>query len=216
MSLLSKPLVAWSIEQALGSEYLDEVVVSTDSDKIARISERYGAKVPFLRPAKLSGDDARSIDVILHALDFFRKNGKEFDYLCLLEPTSPLRETRDIDICISRLIDNGKARSIVSVAPLESAHPEFNVVINDNTGFIIKATGGTGFNVLRRQDLQKVYFFDGTIYISEVKSLADLRTFYHKRTLPYIVPRWKSLEIDEISDMVCAKALLKARKKKLF
>jgi N-acylneuraminate cytidylyltransferase/CMP-N,N'-diacetyllegionaminic acid synthase len=61
-----------------------------------------------------------------------------------------------------------------------------------------------------------VYFFDGTIYISEVKSLADLRTFYHKRTLPYIVPRWKSLEIDEISDMVCAKALLKARKKKLF
>ncbi len=209
--LLDKPLIAWTIEQALASKYLDRVAVSTDDKEIAEISKKYGAGVPFIRPKELARDDSTTIDVVMHTLNWFESAGEKYDYLALLEPTSPLREKKDIDKCIRLLIDNEVAKSIVSVSKLESAHPEFNVVIDKKSGFIKKVDGTTEFKVLRRQDLPDIYFFDGTIYISEISTLKIKRTFYHKFTMVYIVPRWKSLEIDELSDIICAEALLKSK-----
>ncbi len=209
--LLGKPLIAWTIEQALASKYLDRVIVSTDDKEIADISKKYGAEVPFLRPEELARDDSPTIGTILHALNWFEEKGQRFDYLALLEPTSPLREKEDIDQCIYLLVNNEIAKSIVSAARLESAHPEFNIIIDTKTGFIRKFNGDSNFNVLRRQDLPDVYFFDGTIYISEVETLKIKKTFYHERCLAYIVPRWKSLEIDELPDLICAEALIKNR-----
>lgn len=209
--LLGKPLIAWTIEQALASKYLDRVVVSTEDEEIAEISKKYGAEVPFLRPKELARDESTTIDVILHTLNWFENAGEKYDYLALLEPTSPLREKNDIDKCIELLINNEAAKSIVSVSKLESAHPEFNIVIDKKSGFIKKVNGTTEFKVLRRQDLPDIYFFDGTIYISEISTLKIKRTFYHKLTISYIVPRWKSLEIDELSDIICAEALLKSK-----
>jgi len=95
--LLGKPLIAWTIEQAKASKYVDRVVVSTDDDEIAEVAIRYGAEVPFLRPKELARDDSPTIDAILHALDFFSDKGERFDLLALLEPTSPLRDSEDID-----------------------------------------------------------------------------------------------------------------------
>ncbi len=211
--LAGKPLIAWTIEQALNSKYLDKVLVSTDDKEIAEISKKYKAEVPFLRPKELAADEAKSIDVIIHALDFLKAQGLNYDYLMLLEPTSPLRETQDIDRTIEILSNNKRAKAIVSVAKLESTHPEFNVIIDKSTGCIRKMDGTADFRALRRQELQDVFFFEGTIYLSEVDTLLAKRTFYHEKTLPYIVPRWKSLEIDEMCDLVCAEALLKAQTK---
>jgi CMP-N-acetylneuraminic acid synthetase len=157
--LLGKPLIAWTIEQAMASKYVDKVIVSTDDEEIAEVAKNYGAEVPFLRPKELAKDDSPTIDAILHALNFFSKKGEDFNLLALLEPTSPLRDTEDIDRCIRVLLDNEQAESIVSVCQLEGTHPEFNVIINDK-GYIRKALDNTtNFNVIRRQDLKNIYFW---------------------------------------------------------
>lgn len=209
--LLGKPLIAWTIEQAKASKYIDRIVVSTDDEEIAEVAKQYGAEVPFIRPKELARDDSPTIDAVLHALEFFSEKGEKFDLLALLEPTSPLRDVEDIDRGIEFLINSEDAESIVSVCKLEGAHPEFNVII-DKKGFIKKALDGTStFKVLRRQELKDVYFFEGTIYISKIPSLLRKKTFYHDKTLAHIVPRWKALEIDEICDLLCAEALVKAK-----
>jgi len=210
-----KPLIAWSIEQGLQSKYLDQVIVSTDSDEIAELAGKCGAEVPFMRPKALATDEAKSIDVIIHALDFYKEKGMEFDYLMLLEPTSPLREVEDIDRCIESLIGHADAESIVSVARIEGVHPDFTVIINRD-GFIRKMDGSADFAIIRRQELTDLYFFEGTIYLSEVGVLFSKKSFYHDKTLAYVVPRWKSLEIDELQDLICAEALLNARNRGLF
>lgn len=214
--LLGKPLIAWSIEHGLSSKYLDSVVVSTDDEEIASIAKKHGAQAPFLRPKELATDEATSIDVIAHAVDSLRVAGDAFDYLVLLEPTSPLREAPDIDACIERLVDAAAALAIVSVAKLEGAHPEFNVLIDKTTGYIRKVNGGADFRILRRQELPDAYFLEGTIYMSDIGALLSRRTFYHEMTLAYVVPRWKSVEIDELTDFICAEALLKARLEGIF
>ena len=109
--LLGKPLIAWTIEQALASEYLDRVVVSTDDEKIAEISRKYGAKVPFMRPKESAADEARRIDVVLHAIDWMEKNDNSYDLIMLLQPTSPLRTSEDIDKAIKLFISK-KADSL--------------------------------------------------------------------------------------------------------
>ncbi len=209
--LAGKPLIAWTIEQARSSMYLDRVVVSSDDDAIISVARHYGAEVPFRRPGALATDDACSIDTVLHAVDFFRSAGTRFDYLVLLEPTSPLRETEDIDNCIELLVDDGRGKSVVSVTRLECMHPLFNVVIDAETGLLRNLNGGCSFTALRRQDLPEVYYFEGTVYMSEVSFLQKKRTFYHDLTLPYVVPKWKAVEIDDIYDLACAEAILKVR-----
>ena len=116
MPLAGKPVIAWSIEQALNSRCIDKVLVSTDSREIASIARKYGAEVPFLRPKALAADTSSTFDVISHAVDFLRKQGEEFDYIALVEPTSPLRANADLDRAIKSLIDHeDKADSLVSV-----------------------------------------------------------------------------------------------------
>lgn len=208
--LLGKPMIAWTIEQAKNSKYIDRIIVSTDDKEIAKISKKYGADVPFLRHKELARDNSSTIDVIMHAIDWFEKKGDYFDMVVLLEPTSPLRDVEDIDKCVEILLDNTKAKAIVGVAKLESGHPEFNMVINKD-GFIRKLDGTTNFRVLRRQDLKDMYFFEGSIYLSDVDTLKQKRTFYHELTLAYVVPKYKSLEVDELCDFICIEALMKAK-----
>lgn len=93
-SLLGRPLIAWTIEQARSSRYIDKIVVSTDDKEIAKISKKYGAEVPFLRPKELARDDSPTIDAIMHAINWFEERGEYFDLVVLLEPTSPLRKKK--------------------------------------------------------------------------------------------------------------------------
>lgn len=206
--LNGKPLVGWPIAAAKGSKYVDRVIVSTDDKEIARAAVEQGAEVPFLRPAELAADKAHRTDVIKHAIEFCRQQSQEYDYLVFLEPTSPLTESKDVDSALEML--NSKmeiADSIVGVAKAESAHPAFTVIVNKQ-GLMQPYSGQEFGEALRRQDITDAYFFEGTLYISKVDSFLE-KEFYHKRTLAYIVPKWKSFEIDDIVDFVCIEAIMK-------
>lgn len=118
MNINGKPLIAYSIEAAKQSKYIDYILVSTDDDKIKEVSLQYGASVPFLRPEEISNDTAKSIDVVIHGINYLKESGEEFDYVVLLQPTSPLRTSQDIDEAIEILIKNEK-ESLVSVCEVE-------------------------------------------------------------------------------------------------
>lgn len=208
--LIDKPLIAWSIEQALASKYISDVIVSTDSQEIADIAIQYGAKVPFLRPTHLAEDHSATSDVLIHLIDYLNKKNQIYEYLFLLEPTSPLRETIDIDLAYEKLISTVNAKSIVGVSKVEAQHPDFCVSININ-GFLESANN---FKVVRRQDIESSFFFEGSIYISEIETYMANKNFYHDKCLGFVFPKWKSFEIDDLTDFVIVEALLKNKQLK--
>ena len=118
LNLAGKPLIAWTIEAALGSKYIDDVIVSTDDNEISTVAKKYGAKVPFIRPDKFSSNHASSISVVLHAIEFFQKADERYDYVVLLQPTSPLRTVKNIDESIE-LLQQKKCDAIVSVCNVD-------------------------------------------------------------------------------------------------
>ena len=205
--LCGKPLIVWSIEAGLKSKYLDEVATSTDCQDIADVSKQYGASTPFLRPGHLASDISTSFDAIKHAIDYYKnKLNKKFDYIVLLEPTSPLRESSDIDSAIENLM-NSNADSIVGVGRTEDQNPAF-LVLKDGNNYI-SGYENKNMEVLRRQDINDVYFFEGSVYISKVDTLLDKKTFYHQNTIGYEVSKYKSLEIDDMDDFIMVEAIMK-------
>jgi len=206
--LCGKPLIAWSIETALRSKYIDEVIVSTDDEDIAKAASKFGALIPFMRPKELAADGSKTMDVILHAIHYFEKAGKIFDIIVLIEPTSPLRETSDIDQALENLISTEQAESIVGIAKVENTHPAFLIKLKDK---FLRPYLSDEFKILRRQEIDDLYFYEGSLYISYTKSLQVRKNFYHEKTLGYIVPKWKSFEVDDIVDFVIIEAILNAR-----
>lgn len=206
--LCGKPLMAWSIQAGLESRYIDEIVVSTDSKQYAEIASQYGAQVPFLRPKHLSLDESTTFSSIQHTIDFYKhQQQKEFDYIVLLEPTSPLREAIDIDRAIEMLLAHPTAQSIVGISKTESQNPEFLIKLNAKN--FIESYTGRGFAPLRRQEIKEIFFLEGTIYISQTQALLEYQNFYHQKTLGYEVPKWKSLEVDDEDDFVMIEAMAK-------
>jgi CMP-N,N'-diacetyllegionaminic acid synthase len=205
--ICGKPLISWSIKAGLTSKYIDEVVVSTDCPQTKVLAEECGALVPFLRPDNLSSDTATSFDVIKHSIDFYNeKLGRTFDYIVLLEPTSPLRQASDIDDSIELLMESD-AESIVGICKTECQNPVF--LVHKNEENIVSGYLNQDIKVLRRQDIEDVFFLEGTIYISEVNNYMKNKTFYHQGTIGYEVDKYKSLEIDDIDDFIMVEALMK-------
>ena len=209
--LLGKPLLAWPIEAARASRYVDRVVISTDSAEFAALAQAAGADVPFLRPAEHASDTAPSIAFIEHALDTLAAAGDRYDLLVLLEPTSPLTEAVDIDAALEALVAaRPRAESIVGVTALVSTHPAFAVRL-DAQG-LMQPYAAASFGLLpRRQDTEPLYSLDGSLYISTVEAIRRERGFCHARTLPFITPRWKSFEVDDLVDFICIEAILANR-----
>jgi CMP-N,N'-diacetyllegionaminic acid synthase len=209
--LANKPLIFWPINSAKKSKYIDSVVVSTDSKKIKRKAMKFGAKVPFLRPKRLAKSTSKSFDSILHCLNYFKKNKTFFDYIVLLEPTSPLTTHEDIDRALKILhTHKSNSTSIVGVSKNTNNHPSFLTKIkkNGNIKPYLK-----NVEAIRRQSLSPLYFFDGSLYISKVDTILKKKTFYHDKTLPYITEKYKSFEVDDMIDYVCIEAILKNKKK---
>lgn len=206
--LCGKSLIGWSIEHAQRSKYIDDIFISTDSTEIASVAESCGIEVPELRPTELAADTVPSSEFIVYTINHLAEKGKKFDYIILLEPTSPLRDVEDVDKSIEILIDNSKAEAIVSVCKAEDIHPAFMVMISEQgtlQGY------DSDMKALRRQDLPDVFFFEGTIYVSKVESFLKRKAFYHEKTLPYIVPKWKSFEVDDIIDFTIIETLMKMK-----
>lgn len=209
--LHGKPLLAWPIAAALASRYVDKVIVSTDDREFADIAVAHGAEAPFLRPAELASDEAPSFDFIAHAVEMLADRGERFDYLVLLEPTSPLTEGSDVDAALDALVAaEGRADAIVGVAALEANHPAF--AVHRGQDGVITPYGGGGFGALpRRQDIRPLYWLEGSLYISAVGALLRERGFCHARTLGHVMPRHKSLEVDDLVDFLCIEALMAHR-----
>lgn len=206
-----RPLVAWPVSVALRAASVDRVIISTDDVAIAEAARNAGADVPFMRPAHLAHDTASSMDVILHALDILASQGQEYEYVILLEPTSPLTEASDVEAALSRLRAAGTAAdAIVGICRVEATHPEYDVR-RDRSGLISPYAVQDFKSLRRRQDLEEIYFLEGSLYISRVEAFRRYKTFYHERTLGYEVPRWKSLEVDDIFDFIMVEAVVRQR-----
>ena len=200
------PLVAWPVKAALNSRYVDRVIVTTDDVNIATIAKEYGADVPFLRPEHLAQDTSPSSDAILHALDFCAQTDRDYDYIVLLEPTSPLTESSDIDKALDMLVAHD-GLAIVGVSKVGSSHPIY--CATQGVDQYLKPFNRDSFaKPIRRQDVEDVYFFEGSLYISEVKQYRETATFYHDFTLPYVVPAWKSLDIDTLLDFLMVETVM--------
>lgn len=209
--LHGKPLLAWPIAAARASAHVDRVVVSTDSPHYADLARQAGADVPFLRPAALASDSAPSIDFMLHAVDTLEAAGDIYEYVLLLEPTSPLTEAGDVDAALQAL-DRRRdiADAMVGVTPMVSTHPAFAVRLDD-AGLMHPFAAPSFGQLPRRQDTEPLYSLDGSLYISSVAALRRERGFCHARTLPYVTPRWKSFEVDDLVDFICIEAILAQR-----
>lgn len=208
-----KPLLAWPIEAALASHYIDKVIISTDSQVYADIAKTYGAEVPFMRPDELASDLAPSIGFMLHAIQSLKDRGESFDYLVLLEPTSPLTEASDIDGALEELLKNeGDATAAIGIAMMETQHPAY-AVMRDEMGLISPLSGSDFANLPRRQDLEPVFVLDGSFYISTIEALISEKSFCHSQTLGIVTERHKAFEVDDLIDFICIEAILKHRLK---
>ena len=200
-----KPLLAWPIAAARASAHVDRTIISTDDQGFADIAVEHGAEAPFLRPEALAGDTAPSIDFILHAIDTLEAEGDAYDYLVLLEPTSPLTEGSDVDAAL-RALEASDADAIVGVTALETNHPAF-AVRKQGDGRIEPLQPGGFAAMPRRQDLEPVFGLDGSLYISTVEALRRERSFCHARTLGHEMARYKSHEVDDLIDFLCIEAV---------
>lgn len=198
--MAGKPLIAWTIEAALRSALLDAVVVSTEDEEIADIARQAGALVPFLRPAALAQDATPGIDPVLHAL----RELPQFDAVLLLQPTSPLRDTADIDGCL-RLARERAASSVVSVCEPDS-HPAWTYRLGEDLSMsaLFETVPAT-----RRQDLPVVGALNGAMYFANSAWLQRTGKLVAPETLAYMMSREHSVDIDTPFDWKFAELLLK-------
>jgi CMP-N,N'-diacetyllegionaminic acid synthase len=197
-NLLGKPLIAWTIERALECEYLEKIIVSTDDDEIAEISKKYGAEVPFKRPNELAEDTTPTWPVLQHALKFMEDNlSQSFRGIVLLQPTSPLREKEDIDGCIETFLKND-CEAVISVC--ESLdNPYFNMMEANADGFLDKCKKANPIPT-RRQDAPPVFISNGAVYVFDREAIWKEKQADVKKILPFLMPREKSLDIDDKLD----------------
>lgn len=204
--LCGMPLMAYSILEAVNSKKFDEVMVSTDSEKYAEIARKYGAKVPFLRSEETSTDKAGSWDVVYEVLENYMSIGCNFDTVCLLQPTSPLRISIDI-IEAYRLFEEKKADSIIGVCEADHSPLWMNTISSDlkMDNFV-----SDNFRGKRRQLLEVYYRINGAIYIRRVASVLSGFSIYDN-SYAYVMPRERSVDIDTKLDFIIAEALMKLR-----
>lgn len=197
-SVGGRSLLERAIQCGLGSKYIDEVVVSTDSAEIATEAKRLGAAAPFLRPDELSNDVAGSVDVALHAVNALTG----FDWIVLLQPTSPFRRASDIDHCLE-LCWSQNAFSAATVSEA-STHPYWTFQIGEGQ----RLDPFFETSIKRRQDLPEAYALNGMVYACSVQELQTKRSFAHKDTVGYLIAeQWRSLDIDTEEDMKLANYL---------
>jgi CMP-N-acetylneuraminic acid synthetase len=202
--LAGKPLIAWTIEAALASGCADRVLLSTDDDEIASVGRQFGAEVPFLRPAHLAADRSSHVAVIEHALDWLATNeGKQPEYVLLLQPTSPLRTADDIR-GIVRFATERDADAVVSVVELHP-HPSLSSTMADD-GTLQKPEGSRAY--VRRQDLKPMYGANGALYLIRSEVLLRMGSFTPPGVYGYIMPPERSLDIDSPWDLRLADLIL--------
>ncbi|MCP1188537.1 acylneuraminate cytidylyltransferase family protein [Priestia flexa] len=199
-----KPLIQYTIDEAKQSKYIDRVVVSTDSEKIAEVAVTGGADVPFLRPDYLASDEAKTIDALVHVVNTIHSSSDVYDYIVLLQPTQPLRKHWHIDEAIETILEK-KSTSLISVSPVKE-HPILMRTIDENGG--LKSLLNLSSTV-RRQDFPTFYKVNGAIYINKIDSNFSVDTSLNDNLTPYIMGVEYDLDIDDFEDLKQAERKLK-------
>ena len=205
--LHGKPLIAWSIEVAKASKYIDRVIVSTDDEEIKKISEQYVAEVPFLRPEHLSNDHASSFDVIKHTIDSLQLD-RSNELIVLLQPTSPLRLVSELDTALEFFIAKN-AKGIVSISETEYS-PMWSNTLPENgcmSDFIRPEVQGK-----RSQDLPTFFRLNGSIYIYETLALLEQsKIFFDNNVYGFETALETAIDIDTGLDFLIAETIMKNR-----
>lgn len=202
--LAGKPLLQYTAEAALGAR-LARVVLSTDDDEIAEVGRGVGLDVPFLRPSLLADDRSPMLPVVLHAVDTLEAAGDRFDAICLLQPTTPLRTSADIDASLDRLEQTG-ADTVISVLPVPEKHNPHWVYVPGADGSLHLATGEPQ-PIPRRQDLPPAFHREGSIYLTRRAVLAT-GSLYGATVVGHPMDPSRSVNIDDMADWERAEALL--------
>ena len=194
-----KPLIAWTVEAGLASKYLDRLILSSDDEAIMAAARDHGCEVPFKREARLAADDTPSMDVVFDAL----KRCPGYDWVVLLQPTSPLRRSEDIDAAIGRCVALG-APACVSVCVAEQS-PYWMYTLQDGVRLspLLPSSHAT-----RRQDLPTVYVLNGAVYAADTGWLVKSRDFVTSETVAYEMPIERSLDIDTEADLARLRTLV--------
>ena len=202
------PLIGYSIQAARESEIFDEVMVSTDSEIYAHIAEEYKASVPFLRSAKMSSDSASSWDTVKEVLNEYRKRGKEFSTVCLLQPTSPLRQKEDI-LGGYELLRQMQADAVTAVCETDHS-PLWSMILPADSS--LSEYRKSIKNVGQRQKLQTYYRINGALYIRKIQYGSDDIQIRSEKEYAYRMDRRKSIDIDVLEDFEMAEFLMKKLK----
>ena len=197
------PLIKYTIDAALDSTMLTDCIVSTDSDEIAGIAEACGALVPFKRPENLSNDKALSLPVVQHAVKFMEaQQGYKYDLVIMLQPTTPLRQAKDIENAINILLGTN-SDSVISVVEVEGHHPLRMKRVVD--GRLINYIDQGHEDMRPRQVLPPVYIRNGAIYVTRRDVLINESSFTGSDSRAYIMPSKRSVNIDTFHDLIVAR-----------
>jgi CMP-N,N'-diacetyllegionaminic acid synthase len=203
--LAGKPLIAWTIEAAKSSR-LGRVVVSTDDEEIGQTAARWGAEVPFARPAELATDSARAIPVLQHAMQFCQAQGESYDAVMMLQPTSPMRLASDIDAALAKMEADGECTSVISVVPVGEFHPARMKHLRD--GVLVDPPFCEAYENQPRQELVPMYIRSGAIYLVRADTLMKDGSLKGARCLAQVLPRNRSVNIDSPFDFELAAWLM--------
>jgi CMP-N,N'-diacetyllegionaminic acid synthase len=206
--LLGKPLIAYTIEAAQQSKSIDKIVLSTDSPQIAEVARKYDIEIPFMRPEELAADASLAIETYLYTVERlnseFKYNINEF---IVLQPTSPLRTFKDIDCAINVYFEK-EADSVISVC--EAPYPPYWAKKISAAGGLLNYFDSEVSNI-NRQDIVKAFIPNGAIYIFKLSLLKKHHSYYSTRTFPYVMPRERSIDIDDLFDFEITEYLLRKK-----
>jgi N-acylneuraminate cytidylyltransferase len=198
-----KPMLAWTIEAAKQSRYIDRVVVSSDDQAIIEVAKQFHCDAPFVRPAELAQDDSPAIDAVLHAL----ANLPAYDITVLLQPTCPLRDAHDIDNAIISMVQN-RAKSCVSVSePNKSPYWMYTTNGRGRLRPLLSAK----LAAKQRQELPPVHVLNGAIYVVDTEYLQNTRTFVADDTVPYVMSKEHSIDVDYDLDLKLVELLIQPK-----
>jgi CMP-N-acetylneuraminic acid synthetase len=206
--LAGKPLIQYTFDAANSSKLLDRFIVSTDHDEIINYTKRQGIEVPFKRPAELATDTSKTLDVLIHALEFLKKEENfQPDYIVTLQPTSPMRNEEDIDRAIEIISNNDEADSLVSVIEVPHNFNPYSIMEFDGKYLLhyIKDK-----RIMIRQEIPKFFARNGAaIYITKYDLLMNKKKIIGEKCLPYFMPKERSVDIDDNYDWKIAELLFK-------
>lgn len=207
--LCGKPLLTYTVESALAAKRLARTILSTDDTEIAEIGRNSGIDVPFMRPFELATDNATSFQVVLHAVAELEKQNEYYDAVCLLQPTSPLRRSDDIDGCIE-LLENSRADSVFTVLPVPQEYNPQWVYVRGDEGEL-KLASGEAAPVSRRQDLPEAFHREGSVYVTRRDILFEHGNLYGRNIRGFVVTERGSVNIDTLDDWHSAEAMIRER-----